>query len=99
MLWNYESLQSVEADTWTDAKCKVGLFVTIVNDWKPLTIVTKNSILDFAPIQDPPLGLLENSLTFLMKTENLCIFAQNLFSEKNNCIAFTSLLRRASNSK
>ena len=30
-------------------------FVLIVNDWKPLTIVTKNSILDVAAVLDSPL--------------------------------------------
>ena len=27
----------------------------IVNDWKPLTIITKSSILDVAAVLDPPL--------------------------------------------
>ena len=31
------------------------LFVIIVNDWKPLTIITKSSILDVADVLDPPL--------------------------------------------
>ena len=31
------------------------LFVTTVNGWKPLTILTKSSILDVARILDPPL--------------------------------------------
>ena len=30
-------------------------FVTIVNGWKPLTIITKRYILDVAAILDPPL--------------------------------------------
>ena len=30
-------------------------FVMIVNDWKPLTIITKHSILDAAAALDPPL--------------------------------------------
>ena len=34
---------------------KVELFVIIVNDWKPLTIITKNSTLDVAAVLDPPL--------------------------------------------
>ena len=29
----------------------------IVNGWKPLTIITKSSILDVAAVLDPPLGL------------------------------------------
>ena len=31
-------------------------FVIIVNDWKPLTIITKRSILDIAAALDPPLS-------------------------------------------
>ena len=33
-------------------------FVITVNGWKPLTIITKRSILDVAAIQDPPLYIL-----------------------------------------
>ena len=32
-------------------------FVTIVNGWKPLTIITKHSILDVVTVLDPPLNL------------------------------------------
>ena len=42
---------------YTDAKSNEGLFATIVNDWKPLTFVTKKSILDFAPVQGAPLAM------------------------------------------
>ena len=31
-------------------------FVIIVNAWKPLTIITKRSILDVAAVLDPPLN-------------------------------------------
>ena len=43
----------------TAATSKVDLFMVIVNDWKPLTIITKSSTLDVAAVLDPPL------LTFL----------------------------------
>ena len=33
-------------------------FVIIVNGWKPLTIITKHSILDVAAVLDPPLNVL-----------------------------------------
>ena len=36
---------------------KMELFVIIVNGWKPLTIITKRSILDVAAVLDPPLLL------------------------------------------
>ena len=36
------------------ATSKMECFVIIVNDWKPLTIITKCSILDVAAALDPP---------------------------------------------
>ena len=39
----------------TAVTSKMEHFVIIVNGWKPLTIITKRSILDFAAVQDPPL--------------------------------------------
>ena len=36
-------------------------FVIIVNGWKPLTIITKCSILDVAAVLDPPLLLFVDS--------------------------------------
>ena len=42
----------------TAATSKMVRFVIIVNGWKPLTIITKRSILDVAAVLDPPLALL-----------------------------------------
>ena len=39
----------------TAATSKIERIVMIVNDWKPLTIITKRSILDVAVVLDPPL--------------------------------------------
>ena len=39
----------------TAATSKMERFVIIVNGWKPLTIITKRSILDVATVLDPPL--------------------------------------------
>ena len=39
----------------TAATSKMERFVIIVNGWKPLTIITKRSILDVAAVLDPPL--------------------------------------------
>ena len=39
----------------TAATSKMESFVIIVNGWKPLTIITKCSILDVAAVVDPPL--------------------------------------------
>ena len=37
------------------ATSKMERFVIIINGWKPLTIITKHSILDVAAALDPPL--------------------------------------------
>ena len=39
------------------ATSKMECFVIIVNGWKPLTIITKRSILDVAAALDPPLDI------------------------------------------
>ena len=41
----------------TAATSKMEHFVIIVNGWKPLTIITKCSILDVAAVLDPPLDI------------------------------------------
>ena len=53
-------------------------FVIIVNGWKPLTIITKRSILDVAAVLDPP--LLTNS-NFNPDS--------NFFNEKTNSVQST----------
>ena len=37
------------------ATSKIERFVIIVNGWKPLTVITKRSILEVAAALDPPL--------------------------------------------
>ena len=37
---------------------KMERFVIIVNGWKPLTIITRRSILDVAAVLDPPLMII-----------------------------------------
>ena len=49
----------------TAATSKMERFMIIVNGWKPLTIITKGSILDFAVVLDPPLSLLRS--TWIMR--------------------------------
>ena len=41
----------------TAATSKMERFVIIVNGWKPLTIITKRSILDVAVVLDPPVKI------------------------------------------
>ena len=50
----------------TAATFKMERFVIIVNGWKPLTIITKRSILDVAAVLDPPLKKLLLSLLLLL---------------------------------
>ena len=45
-------------------------FVIIVNDFEPLTIITKRSILDVAAVLDPPLDI-ETSLKISYKCHSL----------------------------
>ena len=40
-------------------------FVIIVNDFQPLTIITKHSILDVSATLDPPLKIKDNSLNIV----------------------------------
>ena len=47
----------VNTNTRTAATSKMERFVMIVNSWKPLTIITKRSILDVATILDPTLSI------------------------------------------
>ena len=42
-----------------DAASKMERFVIIVHGWKPLTTITKRSILDVAAVLDPPLAMTE----------------------------------------
>ena len=35
-------------------------FVIIVNGWKPLTVITKRSILDVEAVLDPPLRIMSH---------------------------------------
>ena len=52
----YKCLQAyIRSGSRTAATSKMECFVIIVNDWKPLTIITKHSILDVAAVLDPPL--------------------------------------------
>ena len=49
-------------------------FVIIVNDWKPLTIIKKCSILDVAAVLDPPLSMVSSSEIYTLKTLDRFIF-------------------------
>ena len=56
----WPSLQpDIRGGSRTAATSKMELFVIIVKDFQPLTIITKRSILDIAAILDPPLDIIE----------------------------------------
>ena len=44
-------------------------FMIIVNGWKPLTIITKRSILDVAAALDPPLNLIYSNELLLKESK------------------------------
>ena len=48
-------MQKPRGGSRTAATSKMEPFVIIVNGWRPLTIITKISILDVAAVLDPPL--------------------------------------------
>ena len=48
-------LPVIKSGSRTAEPSKTKHFKIIVNDWKPLTIITKRSILDAEGILDPPL--------------------------------------------
>ena len=57
----------------TAATSKMEHFEIIVNGWKPLTIITKSSILDVAVVLDPPL---QTVITQEIFGEMFCYFTQ-----------------------
>ena len=53
-IWHYK--QANQGGSRTAATSKMERFLIIVNGWKPLTIITKHSILEVATVLDPPLS-------------------------------------------
>ena len=52
---NSKNIIATRGGSRTAAKSKMELFVILVNGFKPLTIITKYSILNVAALLDPPL--------------------------------------------
>ena len=53
--WNSKFVDIIRSGSRAAATSKMELCVIIVNDFQPLTIITKRSILDVAAVLDPPL--------------------------------------------
>ena len=65
---------TVRGGSWTAATAKMERFVIIVNGSKPLTIITKRSILDVAAVLYQPLTVVDDFLTKIQWQKNQTIF-------------------------
>ena len=71
----------------TAATSKIECFVIIVNGWKPLTTITKRSILDVAAVLDPPLFTIINIPYYIRKfSKEKCFMLPFLL-----CLYYTAL--------
>ena len=71
----------------TAATSKIERFVIIVNGWKPLTTITKCSILDVAAVLDPPLITIINIPYYVRKfSKEKCFMRPFLL-----CLYYTAL--------
>ena len=64
------------------ATSKMECFVIIVNGWKPLTIITKRSVLDVAAVLDPPLRC-----RHMGRTETIDIIFNKIGKSKLSAVA------------
>ena len=73
----------------TGATFKMERFVIIVNGWKPLTIITKSSILDVTAFLDPPLvrKIMINNKLFQC-SNNHCKRSKNTFANNHLKVLF-----------
>ena len=68
------TLGVIRAGSSTAATSKMKRFMIIVNGFKPLTIITKHSILDVATVLDPPLNIFRNALLKFIRPAERKIF-------------------------
>ena len=61
LLWHLGPFPNCRGGSRATATSKMECFVIIVNGWKPLTIITKHSILGVAAALDPPLNITQYS--------------------------------------
>ena len=57
-------LELIRGGSRAAATSKMERFVIIANGQKPLTIITKRSILDVAAVRDPPLDIASEKVSF-----------------------------------
>ena len=69
LIFQHKDINIIRGGSRTAATSKMERFVIIVNGWKPLTIITKRSILDVAAVLDPPL-IIEHQLN--RNFSNIC---------------------------
>ena len=71
-------------------------FVIIVNGWKPLTVITKRSILDVAAVLDPPLiSSLLSSVVAWCKNWLTLIPVKNVIANGNVRIKLSQYLKNS----
>ena len=68
------TLAVIRGGSSTAATSKMKRFMIIVNGFKPLTIITKHSILDVATVLDPPLNIFRNALLKFIRPAERKIF-------------------------
>ena len=68
------TLAVIRGGSRTAATSKMKRFMIIVNGFKPLTIITKHSILDVATVLDPPLNIFRNALLKFIRPAERKIF-------------------------
>ena len=61
-------------------------FIIIINGWKPLTYITKSSILDVAVVLDPSLGKSDVTILYVANVVILCYIDFSYFKIKRNCL-------------
>ena len=62
-------ITNIRGGSRTAATSKMEHFVIIVNGWKPLTIITKRSILDVAAVLDQPLSIIAQLSLDILQVE------------------------------
>ena len=66
----------MRGESRTTARSKMKCFVIIINSWKPLTIITKRSILDVAAVLDPPLKVIFAYICNLQRLYVLVVYME-----------------------